>query len=260
MHTTLYKIAKEVSLMRFDKSEVHIPNYILIGKEILGELNVLGFMPIKSVMLDIDKNTNSAKLPNDYLKWVRVGLCVCDRIIELDYDSTICTREVTDNFCDVKKIDAKGLETDCNCIINGGVPQGYNSYYYWNNIRYNNNDLEPIYTMPAYTSKGFFKIEKGRIFINSVCAPYKLVLQYKSDLDMNCGGIEIPNKLKDVVKYGIQWRVSFFDKSIPIGLINLYKSEYTRKKDLLTMQDVMTSILDMLKSEMSSINVANLGR
>ena len=41
-----------------------------------------GFMPIQSVMLDIDVGTNSAKTPPDYVKYVRVGSCMCGRILQ----------------------------------------------------------------------------------------------------------------------------------------------------------------------------------
>jgi len=171
---TLHKIAKEISLSRQDKSDIYIPNYILFGREAISEMNTRGFVPIQSVALDIDPNTNSATLPPDYLGYVRVGICVCGRIIELDYDKTLCVREPVDNFCCAEEEVSK-FEEDCKCLSNNCIPDGYSNYYMWNNIYYRDSNRHSILSYPSsalYEKEGGICYEDGfnttqHIFRNS---------------------------------------------------------------------------------------------
>jgi len=257
--TTLHLIAKEIALSRQDKSDIYVPNYILHGKEALSELNTRGFVPIQNVLLDIDSDTNSALLPQDYLKYVRVGSCVNGRILELDYDASMCVREPAVSFCDPAEVVVR-YEDDCDCLLNERIPTGYDNYYMWNNIYYNGRFIEPIYTIPAYRSPGFFKIENGRIFFNSVCANSKIALQYKSTGVSTSGQTVVPINLKEVIKYYIVWKNAFFDRNETLARVSLYEQEYNRKKDLLTLQEVLVSVVDMLKVQMENIYQANLGR
>ena len=120
--------------------------------------------------------------------------------------------------------------------------------------------LDPIYTLPAYRSKGFFKISNGRIYFNSVCANGQVILQYKSTGVSDSGQTEIPYNLKDVIKYYIVWKNAFFDNNTPLAKVAMYKEEYNRKKDLITLQEVLVGITDMLKVQMEQIYQANLSR
>lgn len=256
---TLHTIAKEVSLLGNDKSDINIPKYILIGKEAISELNTRGFMPIKNVALDIDGSTNSAKLPDDYLKYTKVGICICGRILELDYDSTICIREKKDNFCK-EDTNIQSLSNDCGCLENERIPTEYGTTHYnWSNVCHNGTYLNPIYTIPAYKSTGYFKIQNGRIYLNSVCANGTVVMQYKSTGESEVGQTEIPLELKEVVKSYITWKNAFYEKNTRIGIVQLYEMEYKRKKDLLAKESVLKSVLDMLKVEMSYRSTSNLG-
>jgi len=337
--TTLYNIAEKVCLSKGDKSNIHIAKYILYGKSAAAEMCKRGFMPIQSVMLDIDAGTNSAKLPPDYVKYVRVGSCICDRILELDYDSTLCVREPVENFCPPKqtepvtvktnyyrlttKVDGtinfvyttdmqfpdgetiavtngnpqyvcsitvpktnsvlahsidnigdcpgdntttevltetQRLESDCKCLCRNAIPAGYNSYYMWNNIYYYGRLLGPMYTLPAYRSPGFFKIENGRIYLNSVCAGSHVVLQYKSNGVSDAGQTEIPIEMEDTILSFMVWKDAFYDKTNSLSYIQMCKEEYIRQKDLLTMQTVLAGVLSMLKVEMKYTFAANIGR
>ena len=347
---TLHTIAKEIATNKRDKSDIYIPDYILLGKEAVAEMNLRGFFPIQNVALDIDNTTHSAKLPEDYSKYIRVGICINGRILELDYDSTLCIREPQDNFCytggysrtasvafksykitmkrelpftfsytsdilypndetitivftaetqyvcsatvplptgtftideyiieevgdcvgngqtqitiDNTNIvaNATDFQDDCGCLANNTIPQGYNSYYLWDGIYHNGNALKPVYTIPAYKSRGYFKIQNGRIYLNSVCSTGQVVLQYKSTGVSDSGQTQIPFNMKDIIKHYIVWKSAFFDKNTNIGQIKMYEEEFKRKKDLLVTQEVMSSILDMLKVQMKFTYQANLGR
>jgi len=259
MSITLHNIAKKLALSKDDKSDIHIPKYILYGKTAAAEMCKRGFMPIQSVMLDIDENTNSAKLPDDYVKYVRVGSCFCGRILELDYDNTLCVREKDTAFCDPKDV-IEQIQKDCACLQRDCIPDGYTNYYMWNNIYYQGRMFGAMYTLPAYRSSGFYKIENGRIYLNSVCAGSQVVLQYKSSGISDSGQTEIPTEMEDVILYYMVWKNAFFDRSSSMSYVRECKEEFLRQKDLLSMQTILQGVVDMLKVEMKYTFTANIGR
>lgn len=70
-------------------------NYAIQGYR---RLNLAGLMPTtKTVLLDIDANTNTATLPDDYIQYNKVGICVgcgdkgIGGFINLCYNPNICS-------------------------------------------------------------------------------------------------------------------------------------------------------------------------
>lgn len=344
MSTNLHKIAREIAISKRDSSESNLLEYILYGRDCLSELNTKGFIPIQSVALDIDTGSHSAKLPEDYVKYISVGICICNKIIELDYDETLCTREPVENYCtpcdkhesnytfkaykltlnqvpsivfkyttvlsnpngqsvtlqgygdagnsiiiqsltipvaqtdgdysivvvsdydaDAPEIDTmceeKTLEAHCKCLCAGAIPNSFTSYYNWNGISYRGDYLDAIPTFPAYTPTGTYKIKNGRVYLNSVCGFYadKIILKYKSSGVSETGQTEVPALLKPTIKAYIQWQLEL-NNSTSLGLTEAKRLEYKRQAGLLTSQEVLKGVLDMLKAEMMHVYTGNLGR
>lgn len=341
--TTLHNIAKEIAVSKHDTSGLSIPEYIMYGKDAIVEMNLRGFMPIQSVALDIEKH--SAQLPEDFLRYVKVGICICNHIVELDYDETLCVREPKDDFCKtctddntpalVKQsymiqtnagssrtysytetlsnpngatitvspdnpqyvcsytlpvittsgnhvitmvgdcdpadeddvvvetmTDDQVFDAQCGCLNSGCIPNGFGGYYDWDYIEYKNRYLEAIPTFPAYISRGRFKIQNGRIYLDSICAKYadKVVLQYKSTGMSESGKTEVPYILKPTIKAFIQWQIELNRDKPMLGMIDTKKREFLRQKNLVKSNDILKSILEMLKIQMSHTYVANLSR
>ncbi len=375
MSVTLHQIAKEIAIQRRDNGDVHLPEYLLYGRDAVAEFNLRGFIPVRSIALDIDRTTNSAKLPEDYLKYTQVGVCICDRIIELDYDATLCVREPKDDFCvreqcvSLKEEDSIEYEIDvtteapiwftytsdpkfpnaqrilvahningivcsytipveetpnsgkfnitelggcsttgtnqtyyepeggegssgatesqssgcgcggstitsscsnpeshliCDCetLCNGGTPDHYQYYYHWDNISYNGHYIEPLVAFPAYQSRGFFKIQNGRIYLNSVCGKYadKVILKYKSTNNKDCGVTEFPDILKHAIKAYVLWQIELNAYRPNQASVRMRWDEFKRQKDFIRDNEILQGVADMLKVQMSHTFVANLGR
>jgi hypothetical protein len=56
------------------------------------------------------------------------------------------------------------------------------------------------------------------------------------------------------------WKNAFFDRSSAISYVKMCEQEYIRQKDLLTMQTVLKSVVDMLKVEMKNTYTGNINR
>ena len=77
-------------------------------------------------------------------------------------------------------------------------------------------------SLPAYRSPGFFKIENGRIYLNSVCAGSHVVLQYKSN-GVSDGQTEIPIEMEDTILSFMVWKDAFYDKTNSLSYIQMCK-------------------------------------
>lgn len=180
-----------------------------------------------------------------------------ERIISIVGD---CPGEPGDDGCGDCSTD-EGLKTTLNCFSCNAIPNSFNSYYNWNGIEYRNSSLDAIPTFPAYTAIGTYKIKNGRIYLNSLCGMYaeKIILKYKRSGVSETGQTEVPIMLKATIKAYIQWQVELNNPS-SLSMIQIKFQEYRRQAKLLTSQEVLRGVLDMLKVEMMHIYTGNLGR
>ena len=153
------------------------------------------------------------------------------------------------------------FKTTLNCFSCNAIPNSFNSYYNWNGIEYKNSSLDAIPTFPAYTTIGAYKIHNGRIYLSSTCGLYaeKIILKYKSSGVSETGQTEVPIILKAAIKAYIQWQIELNNPS-SLSMVQIKWQEYKRQAKLLTSQEVLKGILDMLKAEMMHIYTGNLGR
>jgi len=150
-------------------------------------LNLAGMLPTtKTILLDIDPNTNTALLPKDYIDYLKVGLCVgCQNgkgmggFVNLSYNDAICG-----NF------EREGLDT-CGCAesfiteannVNCGNTDGMQAWWfmpYW----YGGGWYDGSYGYGAGNYTGGFKVfkEQGIIALDSVYTGEKILLEYMSN-------------------------------------------------------------------------------
>ena len=87
----------------------------------------------------------------------------------------------------------------------------------------------------------------------------KIILKYKSSGVSETGQTEVPIILKAAIKAYIQWQIELNNPS-SLSMVQIKWQEYKRQAKLLTSQEVLKGILDMLKAEMMHIYTGNLGR
>lgn len=97
--TTLERIAFNYALLNDETDSAALAKYILLAKNGFRELAIHVGMNIKSSELKINKENMSVILPDDYQKFLKVGLCINGHVLLLTYDPTICIEKHIPNYC-----------------------------------------------------------------------------------------------------------------------------------------------------------------
>lgn len=152
-------------------------------------LNLAGMMPTtKTVLLDIDPNTNTAILPDDYVEYLKVGLCVgCEGkgiggFVNLTYNPNICSNIQGGFVNDGCECDQESLITTMDnvaCGCTGDLPASWWYYpYYYNGAMY-----DGVYGYGSGQYRGGYNIfkEQNKIAFDSYITAQKVLLEYMSN-------------------------------------------------------------------------------
>ena len=93
-------------------------------------LNLAGLMPItfKSSYFDVDIATNTFELPNNYMYYLKIGLCHGGHIINLVADDNICLRPFDIEACECdEQVIRDRFNYACACIDSGSLEVGDNT-------------------------------------------------------------------------------------------------------------------------------------
>lgn len=256
---TLESICDEV-LLQMGSGD--IPTYMIYARDALKDLQLYNVGTIRSVMLDIDKETNSAALPDDYITYARVGLAVRGTIIELDYDKdmyiALPKEPVSCAKDEAPTADVERFENDCYCLGMDDIPPYYRTYYYWSNIYYQGQELKPTYTIPAYYSTKFFKIERGRIWFNSITTPNsKVVMDYNNTGENASGQTLVEDKYKSAIKSYIKWKRAMDKRDNSVVIL---QKDYEREFYNLFYLSVAPTLLSLQRTIRSNTGQGKLNR
>ncbi|MCB0744891.1 MAG: hypothetical protein KDC67_13365 [Ignavibacteriae bacterium] len=184
--TTIGDIANEYAIRKGETDRSKQLRYILLGRDAVRELKLTATNEPVSVILDIDADSLSCKLPDDYLSWYAVGVACGNRVINLDYDRTlnISTPQI-ETFCDDSDEESIArFQSDCSCMFDGSFPDYYTGIRDYDNVISNGQFVGRMYGVNGnYKKIGFFKIDgKGRIihFNSLISSQLKAVLTYRS--------------------------------------------------------------------------------
>lgn len=99
-------------------------------------LNLAGLMPVtmKSIYIDVDLATNTFELPNDYLYYIKIGMCYKGHVINLVADENICIRPDDPKACECdSELIANRIRYGCDCI-DGNAVDGQQQFGDWFNV------------------------------------------------------------------------------------------------------------------------------
>ncbi|MFN8296814.1 MAG: hypothetical protein U0T69_11500 [Chitinophagales bacterium] len=259
MPSTLNKIASEYAILE-NEGEQNKLRYLQYARNAVRELSITLVDNIKSVMLDLD-DQNSALLPDDYLRYSKVGICIHGHIIEFDRDESLCKYEKADDFCKpcgTKVTAAEQVETNCACACSGEELPFLTSTYLWNNIYYNG-QWSAHYAVPAHKKVGVFKIVNNRIYIDSLCDKYsgKVVLEYKSTGVNMTDTTYVPDELIPAITAYIRYH-NELDKKGNMALA--YKEEYRRQFNIYKNFKIKVSLKQIVNTHRQKVFQAHIPR
>ena len=80
--------------------EKHYVRFLKWAVDGYRKMNLHGLLPtIRSIELEIDKSTNSANIPDDYIEYLKIGVCRNGYMYNFDYNSKICLPRDGESHC-----------------------------------------------------------------------------------------------------------------------------------------------------------------
>lgn len=190
------------------------------------ELNNYNLIPMtgKTVKLYLDAN-NAAFLPDDFIDYYKIGVCICGYMVNFDLNETLCLDRRSPCSCD----EVEGTLSNCS---NGSTGiQTINAPFFRTQARYlgfweHGQYVAGVYGMGAGFYRGGYRIDYGNRMIQFdryVQAEYVL-LEYKSDggLTEN-GNAFVPQILiRPLTNFGHRERCTFESENTT----NKYRSQF----------------------------------
>lgn len=183
-------------------------------------LNLADGLPtMKTVTLPVDQATNTAILPNDYIEYSKIGICVNGVLINFDLNDSLCldsAEPASVCACSDEEITTT-IQTCCNGGGYGG--DGWGTWYYpyyssWHNGQF----VAGIYGVGAGFNRGGYKInlEANKIQFDSCVTAQEVVLEYKSSgLSSDGNAIVQQTAIPAILAY-IHWRRCLFSKDMAV--------------------------------------------
>ncbi len=159
--------------------EKHYVRFLKWAVDGYRKMNLHGLMPtVKTVELEIDKATNSANIPDDYIEYLKIGVCRNGYMYNFDLNNKICLPTDSPKTC---PCEASEIEIGLNDTQ--GVYLDYNTTWEYYNPRVNNG----IYTAGFYgVGAGFYgggyriDLHSNRIIFDSYVHIDSVLMEYRS--------------------------------------------------------------------------------
>lgn len=187
-------------------------NYAIRG---FRRLNIANMIPtnIKTAKLEIDSATKTAPLPQDYVRYLKIGLSCGGYLINLDQSDEL-KLQLTDQL---DPCDCKNELDQCQTVLTsnqGGDPNWsgfpfYSSVWYYNSYWRNNQFTAGMYGVGAGHFRNSYRIDlaKCEIQFDSYISADYVVMEYISN-GIDCGDAYIPEDIVPAIIEYIYWRIA----------------------------------------------------
>jgi len=118
----------------------------------------------------------AVNLPSDYVKYMKIGICVNGRVVTLGLDETLCLNDNYSECGDPLEIAIENVNVPDYTYFSFGYP--FAGYYH------NNQYVNSLFGLGGgFNSRGYFRVnlEMGQIQFASVVPHHDIVLEYISD-------------------------------------------------------------------------------
>lgn len=170
------------------------------------ELNINGYSAPKIVHLPMLAN-KAINLPVDYVRYVKIGVCVNGRVVTLGLDENLCLNEGYSECGDPIEIAMSNIDNPEYSYFSYGYP--FFSHYH------NNQFVDGYFGLGGgFNSRGYYREnpEKGQIQFSSEIISSEIVLEYISDGISADGSSIIPVAATEYLIAFVLWKISENDR------------------------------------------------
>lgn len=268
MIISLNDIAIRYALLREESDSGHQLRYIMIARDVVKELKLYSDTHYVTVELDINPDNQTAKLPADYISYVRIGQVINGRILQFDYDRNMAiVNKPQETFCDEDGNELHGTnlyQTDIRHLENGVTPPYYpGNQFLWDNVFVGGQWAGRMYGVNAsYPKLALFKIDHNNHFISFstlVNSEYPVVMEYKST---GVGRFElnyVPETSEPAIIAGMRY-YDALNKRRPNSDVNLHLREWKAQKKSFKAKRYGCSLHDLTTAIRSTIHTGRINR
>ena len=184
---------EESSLIRY---QTYL-QYVIRG---FREWNLNGASSPKIAHLEMLPN-KAVNLPSDYVKYVKIGLCINGRVVTLGLDESLCLNENFNECGDPIELAIANIDNPDYGFFTYGYP--FLSHYH------NNQFVEGYFGLGGgFNSRGYYRVnpEKNQIQFTSVIPNSEIVLEYISDGISTDGSTIVPIECVEYLIAFVHWK------------------------------------------------------
>lgn len=155
-------------------------------------------LKIKHIPMLANKAIN---LPSDYVKYMKVGLCVNGRVVVLGLDDSLCLNDNFSECGDPLEIAMENVDNPNYVFFSFGYP--FAGYYH------NNQYVNSLYGLGGgFNSRGYFRVnlDQNQIQFTSSVPDGDIVLEYISDGINEDGSAIVPVEATEYLINFINWQ------------------------------------------------------
>ena len=215
---TLDQIVRSVIGRRGDSSLRRYQTYLQMAVDGYRWMNLYGgnAQIVKTVSLDMLPN-KAANLPMDYVKYLKIGVCINGRIITLGLDDSLCLGENYSECGDPLEVAVTNVDNPDYPYFQYGYP--FTGYYQ------NNQFVNSMFGVGGgFNSQGYYKIntETNQIQFASIVPDASFIMEYISDGMNPDGSAAVPIMAKEFLTNWINWKIAENDpKSTEARILRL---------------------------------------
>lgn len=227
---TLGSIIKELLNEMGEESSHKFASLLFMGKSVMKELNmditgssaiaVYGTETGNGVDYLINENTLSGALPDNYISYKRIGICVNNVMIPLGYNPRLCLDKMYDD-CGGEEVRSSQVGSDV-----------FLEYP----LHYENGEMLGAYfgIGGGNNSLGYYRIDENfwRIQFGSLISGHPVVMEYLADVEKVNGEFVVHPYAAEAIKAGIAWRYIRNRRGASQSEILLRRSEYYNQRKL----------------------------
>lgn len=200
-YVTLDYIVRNVMVDLEEQSLNRYQAYLQFAIRGFKELNLHNYNTTKISYLPILDN-KAVDLPVDFVKYVKIGVCVRGRIVMLGLDNSLCLNHDVSDCGDPLEI-AMSNDTTPEAIA------ALNFGYYFSDYYHNGQFVGGQYGLGGgYNGKGYYRLneEKNQIQLTSNVPSTELVLEYISNGMNPDGSASVPEQAVECLIAWIHWK------------------------------------------------------
>ncbi len=222
------------------------------------ELNLTSAQYPKSVFLDMLPN-KAVNLPTDYVKYLKIGICVNGHILNLGLDDSLC---LNDKFSECGDPLEVAIDNLSNANVNGTIVDGFFGFgigFPFLSTFSNNQWVGGLYGLGGgFNSRGYYKInaETNQIQFTSNVPSQQIVLEYISDGINLDGTANVPKQAIEALIAFVMWKRLQFKRGGNLGEAREAERQYIIQFNKLRHFNLSFTVSEYLDSQAINIHQA----